>query len=928
MISKIVRANGSILQNVKSCTFSESVNAETNLKYGCVSASKIDVVCYGTQTDAVTAGEALTYYQIVGSTEKLIGTFYAEPAIPSRMTYSFTAYDAIAKLDTDFSAKLSALQSLFPMTVKALVTQAANVAGVTLGSTSWPNSTLPVKAFYADGITCREIFAWAAEAASNFVQCDANGDIIFRGFEIRNGYYIAPGVGQTGVQQNVAYKENGLTYGNYTFANVDGVAVHPTDDESLAYIYPTSVTTGNIVHIYGNMLLTDADESTYSAIAQTAYTAYQSLHYYRPFEVHLFPDENPYRAGDIVFAKDAQDVNFIGLVFSMSVNPSEAVLISTGNETYNEQTKQPTKDRLTNLAANIVRIKNLFVEQLEALVAQIDSLFTREITVTGSLHSDDYRQTASQPYAASGMAINFDTKEISAPYYAVDEYGNMFGNSAYFGDMYFADAMYGSGSAINIAPTGMKTASGATSTNYEAIRYLKPFPNAYDVRPGEIAALSGYQIGEDGTLIFSVSPRGRYLRFWALCDETAISELEVPHVKIYAVQQDQSLRLFDEFDLTQYGTFNMQIGGAQLIKAVPYFYYPRFPIADRSQYYQIEVTLPNATFASIDYAWGHYSAWYSYDNNHTYGGSGTYVGTDGISAQKIALGSTDITYPCGLNLLDNWYFVGGGSQLGDGVFPINQRGQKSYSGQIPAIDRWKLANAAASLTIPDSNDRIIVSSEGVTALYQDLVPSPLFGKTVTFSALAADNSLYSVTANVPETMPSGYVVLAQIYNKIRIATTGYFVRCQVYNGEWIAAKLEIGTVQTLAHQESGVWVLNELPDFVEELARCQRYMFAIGGIFRERAAFVGPNSIQFSIPCPPQFALAPSAGRISIDQSSNLTIAAINSAIAQTGFTISALGRSTLNPTIIVNAAKTSHGLTDAQICITTTANKVLFSVE
>lgn len=44
------------------------------------------------------------------------------------------------------------------------------------------------------------------------------------------------------------------------------------------------------------------------------------------------------------------------------------------------------------------------------------------------------------------------------------------------------------------------------------------------------------------------------------------------------------------------------------------------------------------------------------------------------------------------NLLDNWYFVGGGSQQGGGQFPINQRGQTSYSGTNQnAIDRWKIS---------------------------------------------------------------------------------------------------------------------------------------------------------------------------------------------------------------------------------------------
>lgn len=40
----------------------------------------------------------------------------------------------------------------------------------------------------------------------------------------------------------------------------------------------------------------------------------------------------------------------------------------------------------------------------------------------------------------------------------------------------------------------------------------------------------------------------------------------------------------------------------------------------------------------------------------------------------------------------------------------------------------------------------------------------------------------------------------------------------------LAAKLELGDKQTLAHQDaSGNWVLNEIPDYGEELRKCQRF---------------------------------------------------------------------------------------------------------
>lgn len=48
------------------------------------------------------------------------------------------------------------------------------------------------------------------------------------------------------------------------------------------------------------------------------------------------------------------------------------------------------------------------------------------------------------------------------------------------------------------------------------------------------------------------------------------------------------------------------------------------------------------------------------------------------------------------NLLDNWYFVGGGSQQGGGQFPINQRGETSYSTSYGSI---LIAGNAANLDL-------------------------------------------------------------------------------------------------------------------------------------------------------------------------------------------------------------------------------------
>ena len=134
------------------------------------------------------------------------------------------------------------------------------------------------------------------------------------------------------------------------------------------------------------------------------------------------------------------------------------------------------------------------------------------------------------------------------------------------------------------------------------------------------------------------------------------------------------------------------------------------------------------------------------------------------------------------NLLDNWYFGN----------PVNQR---NVSGTIDAVgyflDRWKLVSGS-----------VTIGSNGITlngTIAQILETA--VGTDVTASALTTE----------------GVVVASYDNNSKTISLTG--------TGQtFVAAKLELGSQQTLAHQDAdGNWALNEIPDYGEQLRRCQRY---------------------------------------------------------------------------------------------------------
>ena len=167
---------------------------------------------------------------------------------------------------------------------------------------------------------------------------------------------------------------------------------------------------------------------------------------------------------------------------------------------------------------------------------------------------------------------------------------------------------------------------------------------------------------------------------------------------------------------------------------------------------------------------------------------------------------------------------------------------RGYTGAGYGIDRWKFFEPGATLLIVDGGVRIIRPQSNVawgTVLenYKRFA-----GKQVTLSFLF-DQGLYSKSFMIPEVKPQGefYPDYANAGTEIGHICVGILDGLDgiavFFNSDGatvsevmpLAAKLELGDHQTLAHQdENGVWVLNEIPDYGEQLARCQRYQLVIG----------------------------------------------------------------------------------------------------
>ena len=207
---------------------------------------------------------------------------------------------------------------------------------------------------------------------------------------------------------------------------------------------------------------------------------------------------------------------------------------------------------------------------------------------------------------------------------------------------------------------------------------------------------------------------------------------------------------------------------------------------------------------------------------------------------------------CNKNLLDNWYFVGGGSQLGDGVFPINQRGQATYSGAGYGIDRWKAGTGHGVTLNGDSITVTNTSDHSWNMFYQIVQRKFKAGTILTFSAFIKKNTPYTTsqcilsvyTVNGNKNVGNVYLTntdFAVYSGKFTMPYDDYLkVAIRVKSANYTpgndsadikAVKLELGSEQTLAHnggtEENPIWVLNEIPDYATELRKCQRYFVRI-----------------------------------------------------------------------------------------------------
>ena len=205
------------------------------------------------------------------------------------------------------------------------------------------------------------------------------------------------------------------------------------------------------------------------------------------------------------------------------------------------------------------------------------------------------------------------------------------------------------------------------------------------------------------------------------------------------------------------------------------------------------------------------------------------------------------------NLLDNWYFGR----------PVNQRGQTEYTGNATySIDRW-WTQYETTLSIVDGGIKI-GGKWDVQQYFENTLPNATYTLSLLYKDRTGSDPLRLIAGNrtdgdlaQTESKDASGILSVTFStaksNKVNFGFTGSTDNSAII----IAIKLELGDTQTLARKESEKWVLNEIPDFGEQLRRCQRYALKIEG-GKAYGWTYNTNTVNVFIPTPVTMRAVPS----------------------------------------------------------------------
>jgi len=300
-----------------------------------------------------------------------------------------------------------------------------------------------------------------------------------------------------------------------------------------------------------------------------------------------------------------------------------------------------------------------------------------------------------------------------------------------------------------------------------------------------------------------------------------------------------------------------------------------------------------------------------------------------------------------VGVTDQYYKVEGYTDAGSPIITVDGAqyaasptgAVRGYAGSGYGFDRWNQVRSATGFVLGDSYIRLSANTaENVMRFRQRIVGTFKSGTVLTLSALARvtyDAANYRITLRLSKgtAIITPYVKYTNTAGAFQLFSTTVTLTEDIEElwaeAAWTdgapefeldlkAVKLELGTRQTLAHQDAeGNWVLNDPPpNKQQELAKCQRYQVRLStaGYTHVRAGLINSETILFYVPVPVPMRATPSI-------TGTIFIRKFGDTASITDF---AYAMSNLNSpcSVRITATKTAHGLDDAILCL---YNDVIF---
>lgn len=181
---------------------------------------------------------------------------------------------------------------------------------------------------------------------------------------------------------------------------------------------------------------------------------------------------------------------------------------------------------------------------------------------------------------------------------------------------------------------------------------------------------------------------------------------------------------------------------------------------------------------------------------------------------------------------------------------------RGYTGTGYTFDRWKRFTNTGTTTQNDGYISVVGREDNLDQICDESLYKSLRGKVVTLSILARGtlsivSEDFANSYQFAQIRSENFTVAAKTIT-VRGDADRFIFHIQPQGDsacDIIAAKLELGSTQTMAHREGDRWVINEVPEYGGQLRRCLRHDYILGNSSQNCPIGVGTAYSNDSVVC-------------------------------------------------------------------------------